>query len=82
MDAQGAVGELISWVLDVNGNLIDCAVNKRVASSPLKANSDKAVYAIAAGEEKVFAILGALRSKLINGLITNEYTAERLLGID
>jgi DNA-binding transcriptional regulator LsrR (DeoR family) len=79
---KGAVGELISWVLDINGNLIDCAVNQRVASTPLKVNSDKAVYAIAAGEEKVHAILGALRSKLINGLITNEYTAERLLSID
>jgi len=63
-------------------HLIDCSVNQRVASTPLKINSDKAVYAIAAGEEKVFAILGALRSKLINGLITNEYTAERLLSID
>ena len=76
---KGAVGEIISWVLDVNGNLIDCAVNDRVASTPLKVNPEKAVYAIAAGEEKVLAILGALRSKLINGLITNEYTAERLL---
>ena len=82
LQTKGAVGELISWVLDIHGNLIDCAVNQRVASTPLKVNSDKAVYAIAAGEEKVFAILGALRSKLINGLITNEYTAERLLSID
>lgn len=82
LQTKGAVGELISWVLDINGNLIDCAVNERVASTPLKVNSDKAVYAIAAGEDKVMAILGALRSKLINGLITNEYTAERLLSID
>jgi len=80
--SKGAVGELISWVFDIKGNLLDCAVNQRVASTPLKINSDKAVYAIAAGEEKVYAILGALRSKLINGLITNEYTAERLLSID
>jgi DNA-binding transcriptional regulator LsrR (DeoR family) len=79
---QGAVGELIGWVFDKNGNLLDCAVNKRVASAPLKVNSENSVYAIAAGEEKAYAILGALRSKLINGLITNEYTAERLLSID
>ncbi|WP_448248522.1 sugar-binding transcriptional regulator [Thalassotalea agariperforans] len=82
LEKKGAVGELISWVFDVKGNLLDCAVNDRVASTPLKVNSDKPVYAIAAGEEKVFAILGALRSKLITGLITNEYTAERLLSID
>lgn len=82
LDSKGAVGEMISWVFDRNGQLIDCAVNQRVASTPLKVGSDKPVYAIAAGEEKVFAILGALRSKMINGLITNEYTAERLLSID
>ncbi|MBU2926127.1 sugar-binding transcriptional regulator [Colwellia sp. 4_MG-2023] len=81
LQTKGAVGELISWVLDVDGNLIDCTVNQRVASTPLKVNPEKPVYAIAAGEEKVLAILGALRSKLINGLITNEYTAERLLSI-
>ncbi|MEO9944545.1 MAG: sugar-binding transcriptional regulator [Paraglaciecola sp.] len=82
LDSKGAVGEMISWVFDRNGQLIDCAVNQRVASTPLKVGSDNPVYAIAAGEEKVFAILGALRSKMINGLITNEYTAERLLSID
>ena len=82
LQSKGAVGELISWVLDIKGNLIDCAVNDRVASTPLKVNPEKSVYAIAAGEDKVYAILGALRSKLINGLITNEYTAERLLSTD
>lgn len=82
LQEKGAVGEMISWVFDIRGNLIDCAVNQRVASTPLAVNPEKAVYAIAAGEEKVLAILGALRSKLINGLITNEYTAERLLSID
>ena len=79
---QGAVGEIIGWVFDKNGSLLDCEVNERVASTPLIANPSKPVYAIAAGEEKVYAILGALRSKFINGLITNEYTAERLLTID
>lgn len=82
LQEKGAVGELISWVFDKDGKLIDCAVNQRVASTPLKISSENPVYGIAAGEEKVYAILGALRSKLINGLITNEYTAERLLSID
>lgn len=82
LEEKGAVGEMISWVFDRNGTLIDCAVNDRVASTPLKINSDKQVFAIAAGEEKVEAILGALRSTMINGFITNEYTAERLLSMD
>ncbi len=82
LQQQGAVGEIIGWVFNKNGQLIDCEVNERVASTQLIANPGKPVYAIAAGEEKVYAILGALRSKFINGLITNEYTAERLLMID
>lgn len=79
---KGAVGEIISWAYDRHGELIDCAVNDRVASTPLKAESDKPVIGIAAGQEKVVAILGALRTKMINGLITNEYTAECLLSMD
>ncbi|MCC5451323.1 sugar-binding transcriptional regulator [Rheinheimera sp. UJ51] len=82
LEEKGAVGEIISWVFDRNGQLIDCAVNDRVASTPLKVNADKPVIAIAAGEDKVLSLLGALRSTMINGLITNEYTAERLLSSD
>jgi DNA-binding transcriptional regulator LsrR (DeoR family) len=82
LQEKGAVGEIISWVFDKNGKLLDCAINERVASTPLKVNPNKPVFAIAAGEEKVYAILGALRSKMISGLITNEYTAERILSID
>jgi len=79
---KGAVGEIISWVYDRNGNLLDCAVNDRVASTPLKVDSKNIVIGIAAGHDKIEAILGALRSKMINGLITNEYTAECLLSMD
>ena len=69
-------------MFDKNGKLLDCTVNQRVASTQLKTNANKQIYAIAAGEEKVLAILGAVRSNMISGLITNEYTAERLLSID
>ncbi len=79
---KGAVGEIISWVFDRNGQLLDCSVNDRVASTLLTVSSNKPVIAIAAGQDKVAAILGALRSKMINGLITNEYTAECLLSLD
>lgn len=82
LQAAGAAGEIISWVFDKNGKLLDCAVNQRVASTPLAIASNKPVFAIAAGKEKVTAILGALRSKMVNSLITNEYTAECLLSID
>lgn len=79
LEKQGAVGEMLSWVYDKNGNLIENGINARVASVPLDKTPTKPVYAIAAGENKVQAIKGALLSERINGLITNEYTAELLL---
>jgi DNA-binding transcriptional regulator LsrR (DeoR family) len=37
------------------------------------------VVAIAVGEAKVGALLAALRGRLVNGVVTSEATAERLL---
>ncbi len=75
----GAVGEITSWVFDAEGKLIDGLTNDRVASAPLVTGNSKPIIGIAAGESKVPAMLGALKGRLINGLITNERTAERLL---
>ncbi|QGZ37088.1 sugar-binding transcriptional regulator [Stappia indica] len=79
LTAAGAIGEITSWVYDRNGELIQGLTNDLVASAPLGKARDKPVIGIAAGEAKVDAILGALRGELLNGLITNELTAERLL---
>jgi DNA-binding transcriptional regulator LsrR (DeoR family) len=75
----GVVGEITSWVYDKNGKLVDGLINDRVASAPLLPNQDHPVIGIAVGDAKVDAIFGALRGRLINSLITNEATAERLL---
>jgi len=74
-----AVGEIIGWAYDINGNIIQGYTNNRVTSIPLTPNSDKTIIGIAAGEHKVQAIKSALEGKLINGLITNERCAEILL---
>lgn len=78
-DRAGAVGEIISWVYDAEGRVIEGLVNDRVNSAPLVADSPNPVFGIAAGEAKVDGIRGAMTGKLINGLITNEHTAELLL---
>lgn len=78
-DRAGAVGEITSWVYDKNGKVIEGLINDRVNSAPLIANSPNPIIGIAAGEAKVAAIRGAMKGKLINCLITNEYTAEQLL---
>lgn len=74
-----ATGEIISWVFDKKGMLLSNSVSERVASAPLTVNSEKPVYGIAAGEDKVIAIHSALQGKLINALITNEHTAKQIL---
>lgn len=74
-----AVGEVIGWVFDKNGEILDCVLNERVASTKLDSSQGKLIYGIAAGKKKKHAIYGALKSDLINCLITNEYTAEQLL---
>lgn len=77
--AQGAAGEITSWIYDTEGRLMDCAFNTRVASAPLSLGGDAPVVGLAAGPDKAEAIRAALRGGLINGLITDEATAERLL---
>ena len=79
LEVAGAAGEITSWVYDGAGRVIDCAFNTRVASAPLPRAADRPVIGVAVGEAKVKAIRAALRGHLINGLITNEATAERLL---
>ncbi len=75
----GARGEITSWVFDDQGRIIDCAHNRRVASAPLPRAADRPVVAVAVGESKIKAIKAALVGHLVNGLITNELTAERLM---
>ncbi|RPA30271.1 sugar-binding transcriptional regulator [Shewanella frigidimarina] len=76
---DNATGEIISWVYNQQGQLLEHSMNQLVMSSPLRIDSNKPVYGIAAGQHKVDAIFSALQGRLINSLITNEYTAERIL---
>ncbi|MEX3006925.1 sugar-binding transcriptional regulator [Hoeflea sp. TYP-13] len=79
LTAAGAVGEITSWVYDESGALIKGLTNDRVTSAPLQKNPDHLRCGIAAGRSKVKAIKAAMKGRLINGLITNEATAEQLL---
>lgn len=79
LEASGGVGEITSWSFDAQGQLVTCDPKLKVASAPLIVDPDRPVFGIASGAAKAPAILGALRGKLINALITNEATAEQLL---
>ena len=76
---RGAVGEIVGWVFDSRGRLIEGPTNRRVSSAPLVPDNPRPVIGLASGELKVAAILGALRGRLINALVTDESTAEAIL---
>jgi DNA-binding transcriptional regulator LsrR (DeoR family) len=75
----GAVGEVLGWAYDRAGRLIQGLTNDRVASAPIPAVDTSMVIALAKGVAKLPAIGAALAGRLINGLITDEATAEALL---
>jgi DNA-binding transcriptional regulator LsrR (DeoR family) len=79
--ARGAAGEITSWVYDEDGRIMDTDHNRRVASAPLPPTADRPVVAITVGEAKIPALRAALRGRLINGLVTSEANAERLLAL-
>ncbi len=75
----GAVGEIVGWVFNAEGQLIEGLTNERVASAPIPSRDTCLVIGAAMGVRKLPAIRGALHSQLINGLITDESTASALL---
>jgi DNA-binding transcriptional regulator LsrR (DeoR family) len=79
LQKAGAVAEIVGWAYDADGRLIDGLTNDRVVSAPLPSREQGLVVALAKGERKLPGIRAALNRRLINGLLTDELTAEKLL---
>ena len=79
MQAAGAVGEVAGWVYDSAGNYLDVGTNTRTGGVRVAPGLDRPSIGIAAGASKVPAIYGALKSRILNGLVTDEPTAKALL---
>lgn len=79
LQKAGGVGEIVGWVYDRDGRFIEGITNERVASAPLPSREKSLVVALAMGERKLPGILAAVTRRLVNGLITDERTAEALL---
>jgi DNA-binding transcriptional regulator LsrR (DeoR family) len=79
LQKAGAIGEISGWAFDAQGKLIEGLTNERVASAPLPSRETSQVIAIAMGNRKLPAIRAALNRRLVNGLLTDEATAEGLL---
>lgn len=76
----GAVGEIVGWAFDAGGEPIEGLTNDRVASIMIERPARRLAIGVAMGEAKTRAIGAALRGRWICGLVTDERTAERLLG--
>ena len=73
-----AIGDVATHFFDKNGRFVDLYRNTLCASVDNIKNAKESI-AIACGKEKAEAIAGALRTKMIDTLITDEYTARRVL---
>jgi len=75
----GAVGEVTAWAINAEGEVISGGMNKRLSSVPLPIPAKNLTVAAALGPSKVLPIRAALKGRVINGLITDEATAQALL---
>ncbi|RQV98618.1 sugar-binding transcriptional regulator, partial [bacterium] len=77
---ENAVGDILLRFFTENGELVSTGLEKRVISMSLDQLSKVSrAVGVAGGERKFSAILGALSGHWINILITDHFTAERLV---
>ncbi|MCH5377338.1 MAG: sugar-binding transcriptional regulator, partial [Planctomycetes bacterium] len=75
----GAVGETTGWAFDASGRILEGGTNARLTAIPHRLPVTRPTLGVAGGRQKVRAILGALRGRLVTGLITDEAAARGLL---
>jgi DNA-binding transcriptional regulator LsrR (DeoR family) len=79
IQTNGAVGDICLRFYDANGREIKGPLGSRVIGIDLEGlRRIRTTIGIAGGKRKFAAILGGLRGKWINTLVTDQYTAERL----
>ncbi len=79
MQTRGAAGEIVGGVFDSSGRYIETPLTGCIGGVQVEAGRTAPVIGVAAGPSKVAAIRAALSGRLINGLVTDEPTAEALL---
>ena len=76
----GAVGDICLHFFDKNGRAIHSSLEERVIGITLEQlRGVRRVVGVAGGGRKVDALLGALRGAFIDVLITDRFTAEKLV---
>jgi DNA-binding transcriptional regulator LsrR (DeoR family) len=75
----GAVGDITGWAFDAEGRRIEGGSNARLTAIPHRLPLERLTIGVAGGRSKARAIAGALRGRLVSGLITDEAAAARIL---
>jgi deoxyribonucleoside regulator len=77
---QNVVGEMIGCFYDIRGEQVLSELSDHILGLNIQdLKSMSSVIAVAGGSEKVLPIIGAVRGGYIDGLITDDATAEQLL---
>ena len=80
LEKQGAVGDICSHVIDIDGRICDRELDARTMAISLDSiRKKKYKICVAQGFSKADSLCGALRGGIINVLVTNEETAEYVL---
>jgi deoxyribonucleoside regulator len=78
----GAVGDVCARHYDLNGYELDLELNQRVIGIEIQALKEvDRVIGVTGGDGRAAAVLGAIRGKYINVLVTDDETAERVLAL-
>jgi len=79
LQAHGAVGDILGWAFDREGQLIRGSMNLRVVGVPLPELRQRPLIGVAGGPRKVPPLRAALGGRLLWGLITDEVAARGIL---
>ena len=80
LNRSGAEGMICGYFFDIDGTPIDSVLNRCVVSIDLEQlKTIPQRVAVAAGERKAIALLGAIRGGYVNGLVVDESAARHLL---
>lgn len=77
---SGAVGDVCGLFMDIQGNALRSKLQDRTIGISLKTLMDIPIrVAVSGGQHKIIPILGALRGKRVNVLVTDAYTAQGVI---
>lgn len=79
LEQQHVAGEMLGHFFNHQGERLEAELDALLTSVPLCSHTPRNVYGFAGGEKKYHAIHAALTGKWVNGLVTDEDTAVKLL---